>query len=101
MELSLYERETIINFNEAEPTATVYTHNRALRRRLDELTQQRPEDCRVDRVGHDGVATDYTVPKTWVKIRTPRVASEAQKAASRRAAEKAQLARHSTPHGDD
>lgn len=101
MDLSLYERETIINYNEGEPTATVYTHNRALRRRLDELAQQSPEDCRVDRVGHGGAAADYTIPKAWVKIRPPRVASEAQKAASRRAAEKAQLARHSTPHGDD
>lgn len=101
MELSLYERETIINYNEGEPTANIYTHNKALRRTLDKLAQQRPEDCRVDRVGHGGAAADYTIPKAWVKIRPPRVASEAQKAASRRAAEKAQLARHSTPHGDD
>lgn len=101
MELSLYERETIINFNEGEPTACIYTHNKALRRRLDELARQRPEDCQVDRVGHEGAAVDYTIPKAWVKIRPPRVASEAQKAASRRAAEKAQLVRHNTPHGDD
>ena len=101
MELSLYERETIINYNEGEPTANIYTHNKALRRTLDKLAQQRPEDWRVDRVGHGGAAADYTIPKAWVKIRPPRVASEAQKAASRRAAEKAQLARHSTPHGDD
>ena len=101
MELSLYERETIINFNEGEPTASVYTHNRALRRRLDELARQRPEDCHVDRVGHGGAAADYTIPKAWVKIRPPRVATEVQKAASRRAAEKAKLARYSTPHGDD
>ena len=101
MELSLYERETIINYNEGEPTANIYTHNKALRRTLDKLAQQRPEDCRVDRVGHGGAAADYTIPKAWVKIRPPRVASEAQKAASRRAVEKAQLARHSTPHGDD
>lgn len=101
MELSLYERETIITYNEAESEASVYTHNKALRRRLDELARQRPEDCQVDRVGHEGAAVDYTIPKAWVKIRPPRVASEAQKAASRRAAEKANLARHSTPHGDD
>ena len=35
MKLSKHERETIINFNEAEPTASVYTHNKALRRKLD------------------------------------------------------------------
>ena len=101
MELALYERETIINFNEAESTASIYTHNKALRRTLDKLAQERPEDCRIDRVSHDGAATDYSVPKSWVKIRPPRVASEAQKAASRAAAEKAQLARANTRHGDD
>lgn len=29
MELSRYEQETIINFNETESTASVYTHNKA------------------------------------------------------------------------
>lgn len=101
MELALYERETIINFNEAESTASIYTHNKALRRTLDKLAQERPEDCRIDRVSHDGAATDYSVPKSWVKIRPPRIASEAQKAASRAAAEKAKLARANTRHGDD
>lgn len=101
MELALYERETIINFNEAESTASIYTHNKALRRTLDKLAQERPEDCRIDRVSHDGAATDYSVPKSWVKIRPPRIASEAQKAASRAAAEKAKLARKNTRHGDD
>lgn len=101
MELSLYERETIINYNEGEPTASVYTHNRALRRTLDKLAQERPEDCRVDKESHEGAAADYIIPKAWVKIRPPRIASEAQKAASRAAAEKAKLARKNTRHGDD
>ena len=101
MELSLYERETIINYNEADSTASVYTHNKALRRTLDKLAKERPEDCRVDRVSHDGAAADFTIPKLWVKIRPPRIASEAQKAASRAAAEKAKLARANTRHGDN
>ena len=101
MDLTAAERETIINYNEAEQTASVYTHNRALRRALDKLAQERPEDCRVDRVSHDGAATDYAIPKAWVKIRPPRVASAAQKAASRAAAEKAKLARKNTRRGDD
>lgn len=101
MELSLYERETIINYNEGEPTASVYTHSKALRRTLDKLAQERPEDCRVNRVSHEGAAADYTIPKAWVRIRPPRIASEAQKAASRAAAEKAKLARTNTRRGDD
>ena len=101
MKLSKLEQESIILYNEEEPTASIYTHNKALRRTLDKLAQERPEDCRIDRVSHDGAATDYSVPKSWVKIRPPRIASEAQKAASRAAAEKAKLARKNTRHGDD
>ena len=101
MDLSLYERETIINFNEAESAANIYTHNKVLRRTLDKLAQERPEDCKVDRASHEGAAADYIIPKAWVKIRPPRIASEAQKAASRAAAEKAKLARANTRHGDN
>ena len=43
MNLSLYEQETIINYNEAEKTAGVYTHNKALRRKLERLSQERPD----------------------------------------------------------
>lgn len=45
MSLSLCEQETIINFNEEEKTASVYTHNKALIRKLDKLAQERPGDC--------------------------------------------------------
>lgn len=32
--LTKYEKETIILFNEAEPTANIYTYNKALQNRL-------------------------------------------------------------------
>ena len=34
MKLTMLERETILNFNEAERGASVYTHNLALKRKL-------------------------------------------------------------------
>lgn len=43
MNLSLYEQETIINSNEADSTASVYTHNKALRKKLETLAADRPE----------------------------------------------------------
>lgn len=101
MNLSLYEQETIINFNEEEKTASVYTHNKALIRKLDKLAQERPEDCRRKRTSHDGKAVDFVVPKSWVKIKPPRVASEAQKAAARENARNARLSRTVIPHGKD
>ena len=81
MNLSLYERESLVSFNEAEKTANVYTHNKALLRKLERLAWDRPEECRLVRLSHDGSAADYIVPKAWVKITPPRIASEAQKAA--------------------
>lgn len=44
MDLSLYEQETIINFCEEEKTAGIYTHNKPLRRKLESLALDRPED---------------------------------------------------------
>lgn len=41
MKLSRYERETIISFNEEEQLASVYTHNKALRNKLNKLAQER------------------------------------------------------------
>ncbi|VYT17496.1 Uncharacterised protein [uncultured Anaerotruncus sp.] len=90
MSLSLYERETVITFNEAEATARIYTYNKALCRKLNQLAQERPEDCTLKAARENG-AVDYLIPKRWVRVRPPRVASEAQKAASREAIKKANL----------
>ena len=85
MDLSLYEQETIINFCEEEKTAGIYTHNKPLRRKLESLALDRPEDCRLVKASRSGRAVDYTIPKSWIKIVPPRTASEAQKAALARA----------------
>jgi IS1 family transposase len=47
MNMARYEQETIINFNEEEKTAGIYTHNKALRQKLAALARDRPEDCRL------------------------------------------------------
>lgn len=72
MELSQYERETIISYNEANRTATVYTHNRALLRKLKTLAVERPGECQQRR------GIEFTVPKTWVHVYPPRDASPAE-----------------------
>ena len=46
MKLTKIEQETIINFNEAERTASVYTHNEALKGRLLALCRTHPEQAR-------------------------------------------------------
>lgn len=67
MYIPLEERETIITFNEKNSTASVYTMNGALIRKLDSLTQSRPDDARRAKIYPDG-AQEYEVPKKWVKV---------------------------------
>ena len=73
------EQETIINFNEAEPTATIYTHNGALTRKLETLAEQRPTEAKRGRAFSDG-GREYIVPKRWVKVNASRILTEEQKA---------------------
>ena len=94
--LTNYERETILNFNEGEETMSVYTHNKALRRKLEQLTQDRPEECRLYRVTHWNEAVEYFIPKSWVHIYPPRQISEDQRAAMAARLKKANL-RRDTP----
>lgn len=101
MRLSRYEQETIIAFNEEEKTAGVYTHNKALIRKLEQLAHDRPDECFLEKVSHDGQAMDYVIPKSWLKITPPRQLSEAQLAARKEALKKAHLARKMNyAHGD-
>ena len=81
MKLSQYERETIINYNEADKTASIYTHNAALRRRLDQLLKTRPDEIAVERTGDD--YTEYVVPKKWIKVSPPKKVSEETKERAR------------------
>lgn len=74
------EQETIINFNEAEPTATIYTHNGALTRKLEALADQRPEEAKRGRIFSDG-GREYIVPKRWVRVNASRILTEEQRAA--------------------
>lgn len=79
--LTKYERETIINFNNGEATASVYTYNRALRRRLEQLAQERPGDCHMAKVTHFDQAVEYYIPKSWIKINPTRILSDEQRTA--------------------
>ena len=85
MNMARYEQETLISFNEEEKTAGIYTHNKVLRQKLEALARDRPEDCRLVKVSHSGRAVDYVISKSWIRIVSPRIASEAQKAALARA----------------
>lgn len=77
MRLTKAEQETIILFNEAEQTASVYTHNAALLHQLERLRRSHPAQVhQAERGGHGGA--DYLLPKKWVKLTPPRTLSPAQ-----------------------
>jgi len=77
MALTNIERETIINFNDAEKTASVYTSNAAMIRRLNALCLV---NAGVHAVRADEYGTEYECPKVWIKIRPSRIISDAKRA---------------------
>ena len=79
MELTKYEQETIINYNEGEDTASVYTHDKKLRKKLEGLALKYPDRITLARAYPNGAA-DFTVPKRCVSIREPY--SDARRAAA-------------------
>ena len=81
MIISRQEQETIINFNAAEPTATVYTRDKTVMRRLDALVIEHPEHYRL--IGETDIDKTYEMPKSFVSYRKPRRLSAEQREAAR------------------
>ena len=70
MRLTKYEMETILLYNEAEHTASVYTHDPKLIAKLRRLSEKYPDLIYLDKTEH-GNAVSYIVPKRCVSVREP------------------------------
>lgn len=81
MKLTKYEKETIINFNEGEKEASIYTFNASLKRRLAEFAHKYPALCRLERSTAEGSVT-YVMDKSRLSIRFLPPYSEERKAAA-------------------
>jgi len=68
MGLSKYEKETIVSFNEEEPTATIYTCHKPLIRKLDRFCD-RNTSFSVKR--QDEYSKTYQIPKRFISFRFP------------------------------
>ena len=68
MELTKYEQETIIIYNEGEDTASVYTYDKKLRKKLEKLSMKYPDKIVLERICPQG-AVEFTVPRRCVSIR--------------------------------
>ena len=81
MKLSRYEQETIVSYNADEQTATIYTRDKAVMRKLDTLVADFPDTYKL--VKQDEVSKTYSFPKSFVSYRKPRAVSTEQRERAR------------------
>lgn len=75
--LTALEQETIINFNNAEAGANIYTCNKALIKKLIKYCELYPDTYELER--QDIYSVTVNLPKKLISIRKPKVLSEAQR----------------------
>ncbi len=81
MKLSRYEQETIVNYNAGGQTATLYTRDKAVMRKLDTLVADFPDTYSL--TAQDEVSKTYSFPKSYVSYRKPRAVSTEQRERAR------------------
>ena len=86
MKLTREEQETIINFNAGEKTATLYTRDPAVMRKVDALVIEYPDTFKC--IGETDIDKTYSMPKSRISYRKPRRISEAKRQQARDAMKK-------------
>ena len=81
MKLSRYEQETIVSYNAGEQSATIYTRDKAVMRKLDTLVADFPATYKL--MKQDEVSKTYSFPKSFVSYRKPRAVSTEQRERAR------------------
>lgn len=71
--MTRYEQETIINYNQKETTAQIYTCDISLIRKLDKLCKVFPT---ITVAKSDNYGKAYILPKKWIKVKPPRQLSD-------------------------
>lgn len=81
MNLSKYEKETIILFNEEDNEASIYTFNASLKQRLADFSEKHPDLCRLtDSTAEGSVA--YSLDKSRLSLRLILLYSEERRKAA-------------------
>lgn len=86
MKLTAEEKETIISFNEAEKTADVEAFNSRTIREIRKAAEMYPDEVTITENSDGSIRAVF--PRKWVKIRAPRILSDAQRAVIEKNAEK-------------
>lgn len=91
MNITRLEQETIVNFNAAEDTASVYTADPVYMLKLDKLCEREPASYKLVKQDKDGKW--YEMPKRLVRFATTRIMTDEQKEAAAERMRKMQAAR--------
>lgn len=81
MKFSRYEQESILNYNAGKQTATLYTRDKAVMRKLDTLVADFPDIYKL--TGQEKVSKTYSFPKSYIGYRKPRAVSTKQRERAR------------------
>ena len=79
--LTKYEMETVVNYNAGEQTATVYTRDKSVMRRLDQFVADYPDSYKL--LNQTDIGRTYSMPKSYVTYRKPRAVSNEQREQAR------------------
>ncbi|MDD3230174.1 MAG: molecular chaperone [Oscillospiraceae bacterium] len=71
MILTKIEQETILNFNEGEDIASLYTHNKKLQERFDKLAAEYPEAIHRKDNGHGAITYEFSKKPLIVSFKAP------------------------------
>jgi hypothetical protein len=89
IKLTPEEKETIINFNEAEPMVNVFTYNQRWQRRMAQIG--------INPIRTEGNAREYEFPKKWLRLPIkPRQLTAAEQESRQKSLKLARLACNTT-----
>lgn len=77
MNLSRYEKETVINFNDEEKKAIVYTCNSKLIEKLISYCDKHKDKFKL--ICQDKISATFEIDKKLISIRQPRIYTDEQK----------------------
>ena len=71
MELTKYEQETIINYNQSTDPIDIYTFDKKLQKKLLQYATDYPEEVVINKEEEDG-SMSFTIPKSYIHINRPK-----------------------------
>jgi hypothetical protein len=79
--MRLEERETTVNYTDADTVATVMSYNAAMASRLKRLLAEHPDEVTLVWESEGGV--EVRLPKKWIKVQPPPTISDERREAMR------------------